>query len=287
MTTGSLLGYTIGSFALRELIGFGGVAEVYRAVHTESGKEHAIKVLRSERLGDRDKVKAFGDEYRWLTRLNHPGIPAARRTAEIAGRPCFIMDLVPGENLAALLAKGKPLRGVPSLLALTGIVAYLHERRLVHNDLKLENTILRPDGGLSLVDFGSVREQAADNVITRFFTRRPTQIFGTATYLSPELIAGKRPTTASDVYALGVCAFLLLSGKPPFAAERASGRLRANASEEPPSIRERLPQLPPTVVTAIDACLAKRPEDRPSDGRALLMGLQGLIRPVAAPARAG
>jgi serine/threonine-protein kinase len=274
MSSSSLINATLGSFVVRELIGAGGVAEVYRAEHVEDQKSLALKALRYERLGEKDKLKAFQDEFRWLSQLRHPGIPLARRTGEIQGRPCILMDYVPGETLAVLQAKGRQTPGVGPLLGLVGIVAYLHERRLIHNDIKLENTILRPDGGVSLVDFGSVKEVQADNVITRFFTRTPKQIFGTATYLAPEIIAGKRPTLATDVYALGVCAFMLLTGKPPFDATRQSGRLRANASERPPSIRERLPQITPALAHGIDACLAKSADERPADARALL----GLIK---------
>jgi serine/threonine-protein kinase len=273
-----LISATVGPFAVRELIGAGGVAEVYRVEHVEDARSFAMKVLRAERLAEKDKLKAFQDEFRWLSQLKHPGIPVARRTAEIQGRPCFIMDLVPGDTMAAFQARNRQVPGVAALGGLAAIVAYLHERRLIHNDIKLENAMLRPDGGVSLVDFGSVREVQADNVITRFFTRAPKQIFGTATYLAPELIAGKRPTLATDVYALGVCAFMLLTGKPPFEATRQSGRLRANAEERPPSIRERLPQIPIAIAQAIDACLAKSADDRPADARALLRAIKDLPR---------
>jgi serine/threonine-protein kinase len=274
----SLINANVGPFVVRELIGAGGVAEVYRAEHMDDHKSLALKVLRPERLGEKDKVKAFQDEFRWLSQLRHPGIPVARRTSEIQGRPCFLMDLVPGDAMAALQTKGRQIPGVAALGGLAAIVAYLHERRLIHNDIKLENAMLRPDGGVALVDFGSVKEVQADNVITRFFTRTPKTIFGTATYLAPELIAGKRPTLSTDVYALGVCAFMLLTGKPPFDEARVSGRLRANASQQPPSIRERLPQLTPALGQAIDSCLAKTAEERPADARVFLASIKDLPR---------
>jgi serine/threonine-protein kinase len=274
----SLINATIGPFVVRQQIGAGGVAEVFRVEHVDDQRSFALKILRPERLAEKDKVKAFEEEFRWLNKLKHPGLPVARRTGEIHGRPCFIMDYVPGETLAQLQSARKPIRGVSALTQLLEVCAYLHEHRVIHNDIKLENCIQRPDGRVLLVDFGSAREVQSDNVITRFFTRKATQIFGTATYLAPELIAGKRPTLLTDVYALGVCCHLLLTGRPPFDATRQSGRLRANVSEVPPSIRERLTSLAPGFAIPIDACLSKSPDERPADARVLLRELKDLPR---------
>ncbi len=272
----SLINATVGPFVVREAIGAGGIAEVFRVEHRDDQRSYALKVIRPERQAEKDKLKAFQDEFLVLQKLKHPGIPIARRTGEISGRPCFIMDFVPGETLAALQTKKRPIPGVASLLGLTSIMSYLHDRHLIHNDIKLENAILRPDAKVSLVDFGSVKEVQADNVITRFFTRKPAQIFGTATYLAPELIAGKRPTLSTDVYAIGVCAFMLLTGKPPFDESRQSGRLRANATQAPPSIRDRLPQIPQAMGKVIDACLAKEAVSRPADARELHAAIRDL-----------
>ncbi len=264
MPADRLSGLTIGPYYVRDLVGVGGVAEVYRAVHRD-GSHAALKVLKVERLGERDKIRAFEIEIAQLKRLSHPALPKVLHDGSIDNRPAFLMDFMRGETLSALVTAHEPLPGATLVREIVGIAGYLHGKDLVHNDLKLENLILRPDGSVALVDFGNVRE-IRNRVITRFFLRRQEQIFGTATYLAPELIRGDAPTTQSDVYALGVIAFMLLTGKPPFDDARQSGRLRAHLNEKPPSIQSLLPQLPPAVASVIDLCLVQAdPERRPSD----------------------
>ncbi len=263
----TLANQTIGPFILRELIGAGGIAEVYRADHrdeTHLEKQYAVKVMRPERAAEKEQVKNFLEEYDTLQALKHASVPVARRQGEVDGRPAFVMDLVPGHNLAVMQAKKMPFPAVRSLAELCAVAAFLHQQDIIHNDLKLENCIIRPDGGLVLVDYGSVRYPRRTSFIQRLFRKPSKSIFGTATYLAPELIQGERPTFRTDVYALGVCAFMMLTGKPPFEEARQSGRLRANLNAPPPSIAERMPGIHPTVAAVIDRCLSKDPESRPA-----------------------
>lgn len=266
----SLTNLALGPFTLREMIGSGGIAEVYRADHRddtgrEGAKQYAVKVMRPERAVEKQQVKNFLEEYDTLQNLKHPGIPIVRRQGEVDGRPAFVMDLVPGNNLALMQADTKSFPGVRCLAELCTIAAFLHQQDIIHNDLKLENCMLRPDGSLVLLDFGSVRYPRRTSLIERLLPKMvPKMIFGTATYLAPELIQGKRPTFRTDVYALGVCAFYLLTGRPPFEEARQSGRLRANLNAPPPSLATRLPSVHPTVAAIIDRCLSKDPEARPA-----------------------
>jgi serine/threonine-protein kinase len=276
MNTPSLINASFGNHVLRVLLGAGGVAEVYRAEHRDDGQAVAVKVLRPERQADRAHFKAFGDEYTRMQHLSHPSIPAVKRMGEVMGRAAFSMDFVPGDTLATMVAKSRSFAAASCLRQLAEVVAYLHTEGLIHNDIKLENAILRPDGRVILIDYGNVRDVSGTNIITRMFTRKPTQVFGTATYLAPELIEGRRPTMTSDVYALGVCAFILLSGSPPFDATRQSGRLRANAVQTPPTIRDRVPQLSTSAAQAIDHALAKNPEDRPQTAHSFLQALKSV-----------
>ncbi len=275
-----LSGSSIGPYHVRDLIGKGGMAEVYRAVHRD-GSEAALKALLRTRLGERDKVKAFEVEIAQMRRLNHPAIPKVLHDGVIDNRPCFIMDFINGDTLHALVTRKEPLPGAALVRTVVDIVAYLHGMDLVHNDLKLENMILSPEGQVSLVDFGSVRE-VRNRVITAFFLRKSGSLFGTATYLAPELIHGKPPTTESDVYALGVCAYMLLAGRPPFDAASQSGRLKAHLMQAPPSIRSFLPQLPSAVASVIDSCLAKDPDRRPRNATDLRDALKAWQRPPSA-----
>jgi len=151
---------------------------------------------------------------------------------------------------------------------------------VVHADLKLENVILRPTGNLVLVDFGNAREMVTKSFFARIFSPSKSRVFGTPTYLAPELMKGEQPSYASDVYSLGVCAFVLLSGEPPFHANSRTGRLKANLKEEAPSIRSRCTELPGQAAVAIDRCLSKSPDERPASAESLL----GMIK-MLAPAK--
>jgi serine/threonine protein kinase len=261
----SLAAARLGPFVVRDPIGHGGIAEVYRAEHADGGqKQYALKIMRPERAAEKHHRKAFLDEFNTLRGLDHAGIPKVYRNGEIGGRPAFILDMVPGINLARV-ASQVSYPGVLCYAQLCEIVAYLHDKRIVHNDIKLENCLLRPDQRLVLVDFGNARPASSGGLLARLLNRTPKQVFGTATYLAPELIQGAAPTLKSDVYALGVCAFLMLSGKPPFVESRESGRLRAHLSQVPPSIVARVSGIHPSVASVIDACLEKDPAHRPAD----------------------
>ncbi len=264
----SLTNMAFGPYVLREIIGAGGIAEVYRADHRDDGHRtdhhgYAIKVMRPERAAEKQQVKNFLEEYDTIQSLTHQSIPVVRRQGEIDGRPAFAMDLVPGDNLAVIQTKKLVYPGVRCLAELCAVADFLHRQDIIHNDLKLENCLLRPDGGLVLVDYGSVRFPRRTSFVQRLFAKPQKSVFGTATYLAPELIQGSRPTFRTDVYALGVCAFMLLTGKPPFEESRQSGRLRANLNAIPPSIASRVPGIHPAVAAIIDRCLTKNPEGRP------------------------
>jgi serine/threonine protein kinase len=125
-----------------------------------------------------------------------------------------------------------------------------------------------------LVDFGNARKMETKSFFARLFGPKKDRVFGTPTYFAPELLQGKQPSYASDMYALGVCAFIMLSGEPPFDASSRTGRLTANLKQEAPAIRSRCTELPLRAAQSIDRCLDKDPSERPGDANTLL----GLIK---------
>lgn len=260
---------TVGPYILRELISAGGVAEVFKAQHRDGQQQYAVKVIRPERAAEKHHAKAFKDEFELLEELTHPGIPKARRFDAVRGRACIIMDFVPGRPLHLLVDEKVSFDAQDAFLKLVEIVAHLHAKQIVHNDLKLENVMLRPDGRISLVDFGNARRLQSKGLIARLFKTR-TPVFGTPTYLAPELIAGEgEPSYRSDLYSLGVCCFILFTGEPPFVYDRKSARLRAAVNKAAPSLGSRRTGLSPSFVKLIDACLAKDPSHRPEDAQRL------------------
>lgn len=282
--SGSLINLSVGPYVVRELISAGGVAEVFRVQHRSDGTACALKVMRPERQAQKHHAKAFIEEYNLLSRLDHPGIPKARRQEEINGRACILMDFVPGQTLYALQTAKARFDAVTAFVRLVGIVAYLHQQGVVHNDLKLENAIRRPDGDIALVDFGNARIGAKKGLFARLLGKRePT--FGTPTYVAPELIAGEgEPSFRSDCYSLAVCCFILLSGDPPFNFDRKSARLRAAMNQAPPTLRGRVPSVSPSFSRLIDTCLAKDPTLRLENAEVLHKGLTLVLKANAAQA---
>ena len=259
----TLVNRQIGPYLLRDRIGLGGVAEVWQADHVDDSRTYAVKILRPDRLAEPKHRRCLEDEFSILEQLRHPGLPPGRRWIEVDGRAGFVMDYVAGENLAVAIAKKEPIPGIRCLHDIAATLHFLHENELIHNDIKLENAILRPDGSTVLLDLGNAKRIQWTNAITGIFRKPAKQIFGTATYLAPELIAGKKPTVATDLYAVGVAAFLLITGRPPFLAGTNEERLNANVNDAPPTLASRIQGIPMAPAAIIDACLAKKPEGRP------------------------
>jgi serine/threonine protein kinase len=278
MPDASLTNASFGPYTLREQISAGGIAEVYRGEHNDDHKSVAVKVMRPEKQADKYHRQCFDEEFAYLKDLKHPGLPNARRQGEIKGRACFAMDFISGTPVHQVVRLDKPWDRVRAFHELVEIVGYLHGQRVIHADLKLENVILRPTGNVVLVDFGNARKVETKSFFARLFGAKKDRVFGTPTYLAPELLKGKQPSYASDVYALGVCAFIMLSGEPPFDASSRTGRLKANLNNEAPSIRTRCAELPLRAAQAIDRCLEKEPSERPGDASSLL----GLIKELVA-----
>ncbi len=249
-----LINQAVGAFILRACVGQGGVAEVFRAEHRDDGRALAVKVLRADRLGDRARTRAFKDEFGLLQRLDHTGVPKAMQMVELHGRPAIVMEFVPGTPLTRLPGQPGDAAHLRCLRQLAAVTAYLHGQRVVHHDIKLDNAILRDDGQVMLLDFGSAVQQSLGRSLAGLFTRRPKNIFVSPTYVAPEVLRGLGPTLASDCYALGVCAWYLLAGRPPFSAATIAERLR-DAERGAPHLGEAVPALPPVVTKAIDACL--------------------------------
>jgi serine/threonine protein kinase len=262
-------------YIVRELLGLGGSAEVYRAArHDDPARMAALKVLREDRL-ETAQATRLSEEYRLLEQLGHPGIPKPIRADALRGRPALLMDYLPGPTLAEAARSRERLAPAPAILGLLRVVAYVHRQGVVHADLKLENGILRPDGTVGLVDFGTARPFARTSLFVRFF-RRAATCQGTAAYVAPEVITGHQPSASSDVYSLAICCHLLLTGLLPFNSATSGERIAAHLRDAPLSIGVRMPQLPKHIRRTIDSALDKVPMNRPPDAEALLSGLAGL-----------
>lgn len=261
--SGSLLA---GRYRLLDQVAVGSMGEVWRAHDDRLDRDVAVKVLRPE-LAEDDAFRArFRSEARHAASVRHPHVAAVHdygedvdvRTGGTA-TAYLVMDLLDGRPLSAVLAESGPLppRRVAALLVqVADALAVAHRMGLVHRDIKPGNLVVSrdPDDEVTVTDFGIAR--AADAVPLT----RTGLVMGTAEYLSPEQARGARATTASDVYSLGVVAYELLTGSPPFTGSSPADVARAHVQDAVPPLPDGVPvELGDTVLR----CLRKSPATRP------------------------
>jgi serine/threonine-protein kinase len=266
--------------AARVIAGYAIVREVARgafgAMHLAREPEHGHAVaLKTIRLADASARDRFLREARACAKLDHPGIVDLRAFGEESGLGWIAMEWLPGFDLVRYT---RPARLLPEPVALevaariAEALAHAHDQGVVHRDLKPANVRLNLSTSLvKITDFGCAWLADAERT-------RSGQIIGTPLYMAPEQLAGTRTEARSDLYALGVVLFQLLSGSVPFAEDSVGTLLRAIASETAPDLRERRPDCPPMLAEMVARLLAKRPQDRQSDGRRLALELRTIAR---------
>ena len=243
-----------------ERIARGGMGEVYRAEDRDLARLVAIKVL-AERFAENDAIRGrFTREALAVARLsNAPNTVTIFDVGDHQGRPYIVMEYLSGGSLADRLEGdgAQPLgRSLEWLGQAAAALDAAHANGIVHRDVKPGNLLLDDDGRVKVADFGVA--SAAD---LGSFTEAGT-VVGTAGYLAPEQARGERATPASDLYALAVVAFELLTGKRPFERESSTAEAMAHVSAPIPPASESNPQLPPEVDDALARGLAKDPQHR-------------------------
>ena len=268
-------------YDVEEEIGRGGMSVVYRAIDLRLRREVAIKVLPPD-LAFRADVRArFQREAEMAARLSHPHIVPIYSVDERGGLVYFVMALIVGEPLGARLARLGPMQPEEARAILRSIadaLAYAHSRGVIHRDIKPDNILLDVESGRPMVtDFGIARAAETDSRLTVTGTA-----MGTPTYMSPEQAMGERELDGrSDIYSLGVVAYQMLVGEPPFVATNTPAMLMKHVSERPRPLDERRPGLPRSLTSAIERALAKRPDDRWPDARAFRDALMASDAPRA------
>jgi hypothetical protein len=247
------VGGTIGAWLLRSILGEGGMGIVFEAQHALLGRRAAIKVVRLSLGQSRSVHDRFLAEARAASRLRHPGVVEVFDYGVLGdGRPYFVMELLEGESLAALLWREKTLAPDRALRIARSIAAALgaaHASGVVHHDLKPSNIMLVRDN-VKLVDFGAalIGESVA----------RPGVLYGTPRYTSPERARGEAGDARSDLYALGIVLYELLAGRAPFDFESANDTLLAHLADAPPPLQIDAP----AVIRIVERLLAKSPAER-------------------------
>jgi serine/threonine-protein kinase len=273
-----LIGRNLGHYRIIEKIGEGGMGEVYRAHDERLDRDVAIKVLPEQVAGVQDRLERFEREAKLLASFNHPNIATLHGLEEGEGHRFLVMELVEGESLASVIARGAiPLdEAIPIALQISTALEAAHERAIIHRDLKPANVMVDSEGGVKVLDFGLAKafepegsgpqtpESLAESPTLTADLTRGGILLGTAAYMSPEQARGKPVDKRADIWAFGCTCFEMLSGTRPFAGTTSTEVMAAIIKEEPDW--DGLPfETAAPVLRLLRRCLVKDPSDRLHD----------------------
>jgi serine/threonine protein kinase len=272
-----------GDYELLEEVARGGMGIVYKARQKSLNRTVAVKVLLASQFAKPESVQRFHTEAEAIAQLHHPNIVAVHEVGQWEGQPYFSMDYVQGRTLAELARQG-PLpakRAATYLATVAAAVHYAHGRGILHRDLKPSNVLIDADDQPRVTDFGLAKRLADSQLSTPDPQLTLTgQVLGSPKYLPPEQAAGKHAAVgpASDVYALGVILYHLVTGRPPFHADSITTLLRQVIETEPVAPRLLNASLPRDLETICLKCLEKEPPRRYPAAQALADDLGRFLR---------
>ena len=256
-----------GRYSLERELGRGGMGIVYLAREVRLDRLVAVKLLPPARTGDARLRERFLREARTAAKLSHPHIIPIFTVDEVGEFVFFAMAYVAGETLTERVGRRGPLAPTEAARVLREVawaLAYAHSQGLVHRDVKPDNIMLEAASGRALVaDFGIA------GLVRGAAGLDGGEVIGTPEFMSPEQALGEHVDARSDLYALGVVGYFALSGKLPFEAGKATEVLAKQVTEPAPPLASVAPGVPRRIAQAIDRCLAKDPEDRPTSGENL------------------
>lgn len=268
---------TIGRYQIKKELGRGGMATVYRAFDPMFDREVALKVLPRELLHNSQFQKRFTREAKTIAKLEHAVIVPVYDVGEDDGQPYFVMRIMSGGSLADTVAKGPlSLEETAAILErIAGGLDYAHKKGVVHRDLKPGNILFDENGDPFLSDFGIAK---LANLSQQTHLTGSGGIVGTPAYMSPEQAQGEEIDYRSDIYALGVILFEMLSGKLPFDSNTPMGIAVKHITEPVPHILDIRPDLPVMVEAVIEKSLAKSPEARYPNAASFSAAFRAAIR---------
>jgi eukaryotic-like serine/threonine-protein kinase len=263
-------GRLIHHYRIESLLGEGGMGTVYRATDTQLERPVAIKMLHPHLVSQASFMERFRNEALILARLNHPNIAVVYAFLQDQADYCMAMEFVEGDTLETLVRRAGGVQpAVAAEIVRQGLegLAHAHRKGVLHRDIKPANLMLTPDGAIKLMDFGIAR------VVGEQRLTQVNRVVGTLEYMAPELIQGEGPAPASDIYAMGVLLYELLTGKLPFATRTDYELMQAIIRDKPVSLRKLNPNLPRELEAVVQKALDKTPAKRFADAKAFQAAL--------------
>ena len=271
-----------GLYEVKELIGSGGMANVYKAVMlgqngpVPAGTVVAVKVLRQEYMHDPDLVRRFKNESKAISLLNHPNIVKVYDVSVNDDLQYIVMEYVDGMTLREYLnQRGGKLTNRETVHFISQILKALehaHANGVVHRDIKPQNIMLLDNGQLRMMDFGIARISRAENQLLS------GKAMGSVHYISPEQAKGDETDCTSDIYSVGVMMYEMLSGHLPFDADDMVEVAIKQISDKPKSLHEIAPEVPNALVEITEKAMAKLPQNRYASAREMLDALDTYVQ---------
>lgn len=262
----------IGEYRVTAFLGAGGMGEVYQGVHAKLGRPAAIKVL-GEAASDESFTTRFFNEARLQSSLHHPNVAALYDFQEIGGRLCIFMEFVNGESLEDLVARRAFAveDALKTFQPIVEAIAFIHENGILHRDIKSQNIKLTANGTAKLLDFG-IAKGAETHSLTQ-----TGGVIGTPSYLAPELLEGKPASAQTDIWALGVLLYEMLTGTEPFKSDSIGAlclQITIGNFAPPENLN---PAVSKEVSRIVSKCLKKNTSERYQTANELLEDVRRLL----------
>jgi serine/threonine-protein kinase len=264
-------------YDILESLGSGGMGETYKARDRSTGQLVVLKVPYASMIGDPATYSRYQRELAIGQRLDHPGIQHLLGAGQVDGgvAPYVVFEYVDGQSLRDYLAARAPLEtetAVRLTAQLADVLQYVHAHGVVHRDLKPENVLVTPDGRVKLVDFGIALLRGARRLT---FQRLSSEV-GTPDYMAPEQVQGERGDARTDVYALGVILYEMLTGEVPYQGDSPLAVMSQRVTRDAPLLRHARKDVPPALEAIVYRALQREPEHRYPSMAALRHDLEHL-----------
>jgi len=291
--SGKTRGLVLGNYVILDMLGEGGMGQVFKAQHRRMERTVALKVLAPAAMKSPDLAERFHREVKAAARLSHPNVVTAYDADEERGVHYLVMEYVEGRDLAVVVEKEGPLpgaRAIDFILQAAAGLEYAHSQNVIHRDIKPANLLLDKSGTVKILDMGIARiqeEPAEGDVTAAAGLTADGAVLGTVDYMSPEQgLNTKNADALSDIYSLGCTLYWLVTGQPVFEGETLVAKILAHREETIPSLRAEHKELPVMLDVVFKKMVAKKARDRQQSMGEVITALKkcGPSRPTTAAA---
>jgi eukaryotic-like serine/threonine-protein kinase len=267
-------GDLLDQYRIEGLVATGGMASVFRAIDTRTGRVVAVKVPHPDAANDPVFLERFHYASELGRRLDHPGL--VKVLAQGANGHYAVMEWVEGQTLREIIDEHgtlPPERAIRIAISICGALEHIHSHGIVHHDLKPDNVIVNAEGNIKLIDFGIAGQARPD----AWRSAKPSDSMGTPDYAAPEQISGNRGDARSDIYSLGIILYEMLTGEVPFSGLDPSTAMNLRSLVDPPCPREINPAISPRLRDFIQRAIARRQAKRFATAREFASNLVKLL----------